>query len=95
MNGHLTDWFSITSGVRQGDLSPTFFACYINDLAEKINYSNTRFKVVGEALGILVYADDISLIAPTWEKAQKATQHLNCMVQMPINAKKLNRVEIR
>ncbi len=71
LNGHLTDWFPITSGVRQGDsLSPTLFACYINDLAEEIKISGTGTKVGGEDLSILLYADDIALIAPTHEKAQ-------------------------
>ena len=37
LNGQLTDWFPITSRVRQGNsLSPTLFAAYINDLADEI-----------------------------------------------------------
>ena len=32
-----TDWFSINSGVRQGDtLSPTLFSLFINDSAKEI-----------------------------------------------------------
>ena len=35
LNGILTDWFPVLSGVRQGDSSsPTIFAFYIDDLIE-------------------------------------------------------------
>ena len=38
LNGNMTDWFSVNSGVRQGDsLSTTLFNIYLNDLAVKIN----------------------------------------------------------
>ncbi len=34
VNAHITDWFGVKSGVRQGDyLSTTLFALFINDLA--------------------------------------------------------------
>ena len=37
VNKLYTDWFSINSGVRQGDtLSPTLFSLFINDLAKEI-----------------------------------------------------------
>ena len=55
LNPHRIDWFDITSGVKQGDnLSPTIFAMYLNDLA----------------VSILLYADDIFLLAPYEEKLQ-------------------------
>ena len=38
VNGRLTDWFEVGSGVRQGDsLSPTLFSVFINDLAKEIS----------------------------------------------------------
>ena len=41
LNGNMTDWFSVNSGVRQGDsLSTTLFNIYLNDLAAKIKESN-------------------------------------------------------
>ena len=41
LNGELTDWFPVASGVRQGDsLSPILFAIYVNDLAE--NYTMSK-----------------------------------------------------
>ena len=38
LNGFLTDWFGVKSGLKQGcSLSPVLFNLYINDLALKIN----------------------------------------------------------
>ena len=74
-----TDWFKITSGVRQGDaLSPTLFSMYLNDLATGIKdlqcgiHFNDAFMC-----SILLYADDIVLIADSEEKLQKQLDFLN------------------
>ena len=49
LNGMLTDWFPVSSGVRQGDSSsPTIFAFFINDLICGLN-----------DLCCLAYADDV------------------------------------
>ena len=38
LNGILSDWFPVNSGVRHGDsLSPLLFACFINDLPKELN----------------------------------------------------------
>ena len=53
----MTDWFSVPSGVRQGDsLSPTLFAVYNNDLANEINAANCGINFGGNQLSILMYA---------------------------------------
>ena len=63
LNGHLGEWFSIGSGVRQGNsLSPTLFACFINYVAQQINDLNVGIPIGEKKLNILLYADDIVLV---------------------------------
>jgi len=64
INNYCTDWFDTNSGVRQGDpLSPTLFCLYINDLVQEINSCENSIAPSGTKLNILLYADDIVLIA--------------------------------
>ena len=64
VNEHHTDWFNIHNGVRQGDpLSPTLFSVYINDLIAAIEESNIGVKFQNNLINILVFADDVVLIA--------------------------------
>lgn len=59
-----TDFFKVKSGVRQGDsLSPTLFSLYINDLVNEIKKLNIGIKLKDEILSILLYADDMVLMA--------------------------------
>ena len=67
-----TDWFQTTAGVRQGDnLSPTLFALFINDLAKEIKEMNNGIEIGNMNLSILLYADDIALLADSTENMQK------------------------
>jgi hypothetical protein len=64
INSYLTNWFNTLGGVKQGDgLSPSLFNVYINDLATEINRLNLGVKVGDEFVNILLYADDIVIIA--------------------------------
>jgi hypothetical protein len=77
----LTDWFSINSGVRQGDnLAPTLFAIYVNDFMKDINSINRGVPVGDSRVSGLVYADDVVLIASTPEdlQAQLDVAHAWC-----------------
>src|SRR6185503_15826182 len=67
VNESKTRFFNIDTGLRQGCLlSPILFAIYINGLAEEINKEGLGVKLIkyrNGKLGILMFADDIALIA--------------------------------
>ena len=64
LNSYMTDWFTTESGVRQGDsLSPTAFAIFINDLAKEMKDLNVGVDIDGEKICILLFADDIVILA--------------------------------
>ena len=79
LNGDLTDWFTIETGVRQGDnMAPTLFAIFINDLTADINSLHCGVKL-GENtdVSILLYADDIVLIADSERNLQQQLSKLH------------------
>ena len=72
LNEHETRYFDCPVGVKQGDcLSPTLFAIFINDLASEIKNSNIGL-ILNETLtiNILLYADDIVILAKNEEDLQ-------------------------
>ena len=93
LNGKLSDWFPVSSGVRQGDsLSPTLFSIFIDDLSDEIHDTNAGVYVSGEQLHMLLYADDIVLISPNPTKAQTQLDVLSGWCErwlMKINVKNL------
>ncbi len=71
LNNMYTDWFPCKQGLRQGDsLSPILFSLFINDLAEELLELETGVDVNNKNVSILLYADDIVLIAPSVENLQ-------------------------
>ncbi len=77
INGYISEWFDISSGVRQGDsLSPTLFGLSSNDLIKEVKKLNLRVKVEEELVSILAFADDIVTIANSEKELQ---QILKCV----------------
>ena len=72
LNEFETDYFDCPIGVKQGDcLSPTLFALFINDLAEEIKSSGVGLELDSDTfINILLYADDIVLLAKNEEDLQ-------------------------
>ena len=65
INERYTETFHITSGVKQcGNLSPTLFALYLNDLAVEVKSLNCGIDIGGREVTTLLYADDIVHLAP-------------------------------
>jgi hypothetical protein len=72
MNGICSDVFYTTIGVKQGGpLSPRLFALYIEHLITVIDDSNLGIKIGQMIVNILLYADDIVLLANTRSELQK------------------------
>ena len=72
INGLYTESFSVTSGVRQGDIvSPILFSMYLNDLASGIKDLNCGIQIEDINISILLYADDIVLIGKDEKSIQK------------------------
>lgn len=99
VNSYKTDWFSVHSGLRQGcTLSPLLFNLYINDLAVYLKSLNIGVSIESEIISILLYADDIVLLAENKHDLQVLLNALSewCNVNdMQINCTKSNIVHFR
>ena len=68
INTKMTD---CRTGVKQGcNLSPTLFSIFANDLVAEVNDLDIGIKVGDRKLSLLLYADDIVLVAESEEKLQ-------------------------
>ena len=65
-DSHFSNFFTLLSGVRQGGvLSPYFFALYIDSVYEKVRATGLGCHLKWHCMSILLYADDIILLAPS------------------------------
>lgn len=72
LNGHTTDWFNVNTGLKQGCvLSTVMFNIFINNLIDDIKSLNIGIDIDGEKIAILLYADDVVLMAENTEDMQK------------------------
>ena len=99
VNTLLSEWFKVSVGVRQGDnLSPTLFGIFINDLAIEIKNMGLGVLCGTTKVSILIYADDIALIAENEKDLQKMLTKLEewCTKwQLLLNANKSKIVHFR
>ena len=78
-NGESSDWFKIANGVKQGGvLSPTLFGIYVDGMLQEISKKRLGCNIGDVNAGIIGYADDVILLAPTVES-------LNKMVSICVN----------
>ena len=72
VGGESSDAFETTVGLPQGAvLSPLLYALFINGLAVKLNQLGCGVDVFGRRVSILLYADDIVLVAESAEELQR------------------------
>ncbi len=65
-NGHKSDVFCLSTGVLQGGvLSPVFFIVYIDDFYSALNSKAAGCFVANVFLGLVGFADDHVILAPT------------------------------
>jgi hypothetical protein len=61
-----TEWFKLEAGVRQGCvMSPILFSLFINGLARELKRKGQGVNIGGRRVQLLLYADDIVLLAET------------------------------
>ena len=86
VNGFDTSWFDVKCGLKQGcPLSPILFNLYINDLVTMLKGLDVGVNIGDEKVCILLYADDIVLIAESADDLQTLLNHLNIMVYFQQN----------
>ena len=77
MNGYLTKSFLSILGVHQGDtLSPTLFNIFVNDIVQDISSLGLGISLNNDdKISILLYAEDIALLAQTEKDLQKNVRY--------------------
>ena len=71
-DGHYSQWFLVSAGVRQGGvLSPDFYGLYVDELFSILESSGIGCYYVHRFAAALMYADDMALLAPSLKGLQK------------------------
>ena len=89
---HLSDWFPILAGVRQGGvLSPDLYSIYVDGLINILKSSGAGCHYNLSFAAALLYADDMAVIAPSLKGLQRLLDLCNdyCIKwDIRLNAKK-------
>ena len=65
-NNVVGEEWQTNNGTRQGGiLSPMLYAFYVNELLQTVSQLSVGCKLDGENVGIICFADDIALLAPS------------------------------
>jgi hypothetical protein len=71
-NGYLSSTFPVTNGVKQGGiLSPILFCVYYDELIQELRRTRTGCHIGSWFVGVLAYADDLALLAPSASAMRK------------------------
>ena len=63
-NGTISNTFSTSNGVKQV-LSPILFNIYLDELIKMLSEQGLGCHLHGQCVGAFIYADDVTLLAPT------------------------------
>jgi len=84
--------FYFSNGTRQGGvMSPYLFSRYIRNLVHDVSNSGIGCRIADCASNMFVYADDLVLLAPSWEALQQllAILHAHAIgIDMIVNVQK-------
>jgi hypothetical protein len=87
-----SEFFSVVCGVRQGGvLSPYLFAIFVDDIVSKVNCSDIGCRLGFLRVSVILYADDILLLAPSVTSLQTLLHIVEAElvnIDMALNAKK-------
>ena len=91
----ITEMFSCTKGIRQGDgLSPVLFSLFMNDLPQYFREHHCPGVMLGShSLNFLMYADDLLVLSPSPEGLQKSINVIEKNAEewkLKVNTKKSN-----
>jgi len=94
----MSRFFDLVCNIRQGGvLSPFLFASYIDNIVRKVSDSRFASFLKGVCISILLYADDILLVAPSVTSLQRlllVCEHELMWLEMSLNAKKSSCIRI-
>ena len=83
--GSYSERFPVLCGTKQGGiLSPDFFAIYIDDLIKILRASGIGCHVLRKFIACILFADDMSLVAPTRHYLQQLWTYVLSIVRSSV-----------